>query len=146
MRIKNLHPLINMLYNSAVSYPAPINLTYLWNFGIYALVCLGIQIITGIALAMHYTPHIDLAFLSVEHICRDVNYGWLLRYIHATGASMFFIVVYIHTFRGIYYGSFMYPRRMLWTVGVTLLFLMIVTAFLGYVLPWGQMSFWGATV
>jgi len=118
----------------------------MWNFGIYALVCLAIQIVTGIALAMHYTPHVDLAMLSVEHICRDVNYGWLLRYAHATGASMFFIVVYIHTLRGIYYGSFMYPRKALWTVGVALLFLMIVTAFLGYVLPWGQMSFWGATV
>jgi ubiquinol-cytochrome c reductase cytochrome b/c1 subunit len=146
MRFKNWHPLITTIYNSAISYPAPINLTYLWNFGIYALVCLGIQIITGIALAMHYTPQIDLAFLSVEHICRDVNYGWLLRYVHATGASMFFIVVYIHTFRGIYYGSFMYPRRLLWTVGVALLLLMIITAFFGYVLPWGQMSFWGATV
>jgi quinol-cytochrome oxidoreductase complex cytochrome b subunit len=146
MRFKNTHPILKILYNSAISYPTPINLTYMWNFGIYALVCLAIQIITGIALAMHYTPHVDLALQSVEHICRDVNYGWLLRYAHATGASMFFIVVYIHTFRGLYYGSFMYPRRMLWTVGVTLLFLMIVTAFLGYVLPWGQMSFWGATV
>lgn len=146
MRFKNYAPLVKVVYESAISYPAPINLTYLWNFGIYALVCLGIQIITGIALAMHYTPHIDLAFLSIEHICRDVNYGWLLRYTHATGASMFFIVVYIHTLRGIYYGSFIHPRQALWTIGVALLLCMIITAFMGYVLPWGQMSFWGATV
>lgn len=118
----------------------------LWNFGIYGLVCLSIQLLTGILLAMHYTAQIDLAFLSVEHIMRDVNFGWLLRYIHANGASMFFIVIYLHTFRGLYYGSFIYPRQTLWIVGVLILLLMIVTAFLGYVLPWGQMSFWGATV
>ena len=128
------------------SYPAPSNLSYMWNFGIYALVCLGIQIVTGIILAMHYTPEINLAFISVEHIMRDVNYGWLVRYVHANGASMFFIVVYIHTFRGLYYSSFTHPRQALWIVGVAILLLMIVTAFLGYVLPWGQMSFWGATV
>jgi len=107
---------------------------------------LAIQIITGIALAMHYTANIDLAFQSVEHIMRDVNFGFLLRYIHANGGSMFFIVVYIHTFRGLYFGSFLNPRQMLWIVGVAILLLMIVTAFMGYVLPWGQMSFWGATV
>jgi quinol-cytochrome oxidoreductase complex cytochrome b subunit len=146
MRFKNKYPLIKAVYASAISYPTPPNLTYFWNFGIYGLVCLAIQIISGIALAMHYTAHIDLAFSSIEHICRDVNYGWLLRYLHANGASMFFIVIYIHTFRGIYYGSFMYPRQALWIVGVTILLLMITTAFLGYVLPWGQMSFWGATV
>jgi ubiquinol-cytochrome c reductase cytochrome b/c1 subunit len=146
MRFKNRYPLVKAIYASAINYPTPPNLTYLWNFGIYGLVCLGIQIISGIALAMHYTAHVDLAFSSVEHICRDVNYGWLLRYLHANGASMFFIVIYIHTFRGIYYGSFMYPRQALWIVGVTILLLMIATAFLGYVLPWGQMSFWGATV
>eukprot|EP01118_Nematostelium_gracile_P012288 TRINITY_DN4466_c0_g2_i2.p1 TRINITY_DN4466_c0_g2~~TRINITY_DN4466_c0_g2_i2.p1 ORF type:complete len:171 (-),score=4.83 TRINITY_DN4466_c0_g2_i2:1446-1958(-) len=95
---------------------------------------------------MHYTPHVDLAFLSVEHIMRDVQGGWLLRYLHANGASMFFIVVYIHSFRGLYFGSFVHPRQLLWVVGVLLLLLMIITAFMGYVLPWGQMSFWGATV
>jgi len=146
MRVKNWHPILRAIYASAISYPAPINLTYFWNFGIYGLVCLAIQIITGIALAMHYTPNIDLAFLSVEHICRDVNYGWLLRYLHANGASMFFIVIYIHTFRGIYFGSFIHPRQLLWVVGVLILLCMIITAFMGYVLPWGQMSFWGATV
>jgi quinol-cytochrome oxidoreductase complex cytochrome b subunit len=146
VRFKNYSPILNQIYKTAIIYPAPINLTGLWNFGIYALVCLAIQIITGIALAMHYAPNIDLAFLSVEHIMRDVNFGWLLRYTHATGASMFFLVVYIHSFRGIYYGSFMYPKQALWSVGVCLLFLMIITAFFGYVLPWGQMSFWGATV
>jgi ubiquinol-cytochrome c reductase cytochrome b subunit len=146
MRLKNRYPLISALYASAINYPTPPNLTYMWNFGIYGLVCLAIQIISGIALAMHYTAHIDLAFSSVEHICRDVNYGWLLRYLHANGASMFFIVIYIHTFRGIYFGSFMYPRQALWVVGVAILLLMIITAFLGYVLPWGQMSFWAATV
>jgi len=146
LRLQRKFPIWGAIYNSAVNYPAPINLTYLWNFGIYALVCLAIQLITGIALAMHYTANLDLAFLSVEHIMRDVNYGWLLRYLHANGASMFFIVVYIHTFRGIYYGSFVYPRQSLWIVGVVILFLMIITAFMGYVLPWGQMSFWGATV
>jgi len=127
-------------------YPAPSNITYFWNFGIYSLLCLFIQIITGIFLAMHYAPHVNLAFDSVEHIMRDVNYGWLLRYIHANGASMFFIVVYIHTFRGLYYSSFLYPKEALWSVGVIILLIMILTAFMGYVLPWGQMSFWGATV
>jgi len=118
----------------------------MWNFGIYSLVCLVTQIITGIFLAMHYTPEISLAFYSVEHIMRDVNYGWLLRYIHANGASMFFIVVYTHTFRGLYFSSYLHPRQHLWSVGVIILLLMIITAFMGYVLPWGQMSFWGATV
>jgi len=146
MRLKDRLPLIGTIYESLFSYPAPVNLTYLWNFGIYALVCLAIQIITGLALAMHYAPNIDLAFISVEHIMRDVNYGWLLRYVHANGASMFFIVVYIHMFRGLYYGSFIAPRQMLWIVGVAILLCMIITAFMGYVLPWGQMSFWGATV
>jgi len=146
MRLKTKFPLINIVYESLISYPTPVNITYFWNFGIYALVCLAIQIITGLALAMHYTPNIDLAFLSVEHIMRDVNYGWLIRYIHANGASMFFITVYIHTFRGIYFGSFLHPRQLLWIVGVAILLCMIITAFMGYVLPWGQMSFWGATV
>jgi len=127
-------------------YPAPSNITYFWNFGIYSLLCLFVQLITGIFLAMHYAPHVNLAFDSVEHIMRDVNYGWLLRYIHANGASMFFIVVYIHTFRGLYYSSYLYPKEALWSVGVIILLIMILIAFMGYVLPWGQMSFWGATV
>jgi len=146
MRIVKSNPLLNALYNTGFSYPAPPNFTYLWNFGIYALVVLAIQIITGVLLAMHYTAHADLAFASVEHIMRDVNHGWLLRYAHANGASMFFIVVYVHIFRGLYYGSYLYPREYLWISGVVILLLMIITAFMGYVLPWGQMSFWGATV
>ena len=107
---------------------------------------LGVQIITGIVLAMHYTPHVDYAFNSVEQIMRDVNYGWLLRYLHANGASMFFLAAYIHMFRGMYYGSYKEPREVLWILGVILLLLMIMTGFMGYVLPWGQMSFWAATV
>jgi quinol-cytochrome oxidoreductase complex cytochrome b subunit len=146
MRFIHSHPLLRIIHGSAIDYPAPTNLTYFWNFGIYALVCLAIQLVTGIALAMHYTPDVNLAFFSVEHIMRDVNAGWLLRYIHANGASMFFIVVYIHTFRGLYFGSYGHPRQFLWIIGAIILLLMIVTAFLGYVLPWGQMSFWGATV
>jgi len=146
LRLKNLHPLLTLFYSSGFQYPAPRNLTYFWNFGVLALVCLAVQLITGIALAMHYTPQVDLAFLSVEHIMRDVQGGWLLRYLHANGASMFFIVVFSHTFRNLYYGSFVHPRQLLWVVGVLILLLMIVTAFMGYVLPWGQMSFWGATV
>jgi len=146
MRIIKKNNLINILYQSAVTYPVSPNITYLWNFGSLAGICLIIQIITGIFLAMHYTPHIDYAFISVEHIMRDVNNGWILRYIHANGASMFFLVVYIHLFRGLYYGSFIYPRGIIWNIGVIILLLMILTAFLGYVLPWGQMSFWAATV
>jgi len=118
----------------------------MWSFGSAAGLCLVIQIITGIFLAMHYTPHIDLAFNSVEHIMRDVNNGWLIRYMHANGASMFFIVVYSHIFRGLYYGSYIYPRGLLWCSGVIIFLLMMATGFMGYVLPWGQMSFWGATV
>ncbi|MCH8861200.1 MAG: cytochrome b N-terminal domain-containing protein [Proteobacteria bacterium] len=127
-------------------YPTPKNLNYWWNFGSLAGLVLVVQIITGIVLAMHYTPTADLAFASVEHIMRDVNYGWLLRYVHANGGSMFFIVVYIHIFRGLYYGSYKAPRELLWMLGVVILLLMMATAFMGYVLPWGQMSFWGATV
>jgi len=129
-----------------INYPTPINLNYLWSFGSTAGICLVIQILTGVFLAMHYTPEIHYAFLSVEHIMRDVNYGWLLRYLHANGASFFFIVVYCHIFRGLYYGSFMFPREGLWCSGILIFFLMMATAFMGYVLPWGQMSFWGATV
>nr|AGH24316.1 apocytochrome b [Reclinomonas americana ATCC 50633] len=139
-------PLIRELNNFIVDYPTPSNLSYWWNFGFIAAFCLITQIVTGIFLAMHYTPHVDLAFISVEHIMRDVNYGWLMRYIHANGASMFFIAVYIHMFRGLYYGSYASPREFLWIIGVIILLIMILTAFMGYVLPWGQMSFWGATV
>jgi len=139
-------PVIRAVSDSLYNYPAPANLTYFWNFGVYALTILGVQVVTGLILAMHYISDFNLAFLSVEHIMRDVNYGWLFRYTHANGASMFFIVVYIHMFRGLYYGSFIRPRAILWVVGVIIFFIMIVTAFMGYVLPWGQMSFWGATV
>jgi quinol-cytochrome oxidoreductase complex cytochrome b subunit len=140
------NPVTSVIYHSFYNYPAPINFTYFWNFGVYAFVCLFIQIISGIVLAMHYIPDVTLAFFSIEHIMRDVNYGWLIRYVHANGASMFFIVVYIHIFRGLFFGSFIHPRELLWIVGVFILLLMIITAFLGYVLPWGQMSFWGVTV
>jgi len=132
--------------NHTVDYPMPSNQTYMYVFGALALLFLVVQILTGIFLAMHYTPHVDLAFSSIEHIMRDVNHGWLLRYAHANGASFFFITVYLHIARGLYYGSYMKPREHLWGSGVLILFLMMATAFIGYVLPWGQMSFWGATV
>lgn len=137
---------LSILNNHLVDYPTPLNLSYLWGFGSLSGLMLLVQIITGIFLAMHYSPHVDLAFLSVEHIMRDVNNGWLLRYLHANGASFFFIVVFIHIFRGLYYSSFAHPRELLWCSGVLLFVLIIATAFIGYVLPWGQMSFWGATV
>lgn len=127
-------------------YRTPKNLNYLWNLGSIAGIALVIQIITGVVLAMHYTPHVDHAFDSVEHIMRDVNYGWLIRYAHCVGASMFFVAVYIHMFRSIYYGSFKTPRELLWHIGLIILLIMMATAFMGYVLPWGQMSYWGATV
>lgn len=140
-------PIFSTIVNDhIVDYPSPSNLNYFWSFGSLAGLLLVVQIATGIFLAMHYTPHVDLAFLSVEHIMRDVEGGWLLRYLHANGASMFFIVVYLHMFRGLYYGSYSSPREFLWIIGVAILLLMIITAFIGYVLPWGQMSFWGATV
>jgi len=139
-------PIINILNDHLIDYPTPININYLWNFGSMAGVFLIIQILTGIFLAMHYTPHVDLAFLSVEHIMRDVNNGWLIRYFHANGASFFFLVVYIHIGRGLYYGSYQKPRGFVWALGVIILILMMATAFTGYVLPWGQMSFWAATV
>lgn len=137
---------LSVLNNHLIDYPTPINQNYFFGFGSLAGLMLVIQILTGIFLAMHYTPHVDLAFSSVEHIMRDVNYGWLIRYTHANGASFFFIVVYIHIFRGLYYGSYITPREHLWNSGVLIFILMMATAFMGYVLPWGQMSFWGATV
>lgn len=137
------NPLIKIVNYHIVDYPTPINLNYLWNFGFLSAICLGIQIVTGILLAMNYTPHVDLAMASVEHIMRDIEYGWLIRYIHANGASMFFIIVYIHIARGLYYGSYMSPKELPWMVGVVIFILMMSTAFMGYVLPWGQMSFWG---
>ena len=138
--------IVQLINAHLIDYPTPSNISYWWNFGFLAGMCLGIQIVTGIALAMHYTPHVDLAFLSLENIMRDVNGGWLLRYLHANGASMFFIVVYIHIGRGLYYGSYAEPRGLVWILGTVILLLMMATAFMGYVLPWGQMSFWGATV
>nr|YP_010507781.1 apocytochrome b [Phytophthora hedraiandra]UXG55897.1 apocytochrome b [Phytophthora hedraiandra] len=142
----NKKSLFAVLNNHLIDYPTPVNLNYFFGFGSLAGIMLVVQILTGIFLAMHYTPHIDLAFNSVEHIMRDVNNGWLIRYTHANGASFFFIVVYVHIFRGLYYGSYITPREALWCSGVIIFILMMATAFMGYVLPWGQMSFWGATV
>nr|ATN40461.1 cytochrome b [Phaneroptera falcata] len=142
MRIS--HPLFKIANNALVDLPAPSNISAWWNFGSLLGLCLGIQIVTGLFLAMHYTAHIDLAFSSVVHICRDVNYGWFLRTLHANGASFFFICLYLHVGRGMYYGSYNYIQT--WMTGVIILFLVMGTAFMGYVLPWGQMSFWGATV
>ena len=140
------HPVNSFVASHIIDYPTPVNLNYFWSFGSTAGICLVIQLLTGIFLAMHYTPHIAFAFNSVEHIMRDVNAGWLIRYLHANGASMFFIVVYCHIFRGLYFGSYIKPRALLWSSGVIIFLLMMATAFMGYVLPWGQMSFWGATV
>lgn len=139
-------PVFTLLDKEYAKFPVPRNLTYMWSFGGMAMVILMMMIATGIFLAMFYIPHTANAFDSVERIMRDVNYGWLIRYLHANGASMFFIVVYIHTFRGLYYGSYKQPRELLWMLGVVILLLMMATAFMGYVLPWGQMSFWGAQV
>ncbi|MAL40916.1 MULTISPECIES: cytochrome b N-terminal domain-containing protein [Thalassospira] len=139
-------PVISMLHHSAYEYPTPKNLSYMWNFGSLAGFVLVTMILTGIFLVMNYTPHTDMAFESVERIMRDVNHGWLIRYIHMNGASMFFICVFIHIFRGLYYGSYKAPREVLWWIGILILLAMMATAFMGYVLPWGQMSFWGATV
>jgi len=138
--------LLQIFNNHLVDYPSPVNVNYLWSIGSLAGICLAIQIASGIFLAMHYVPHVDHAFLSVEHIMRDVNNGWLVRYIHANGASMMFIALYVHMFKHLYYGSYMRPRHLLWISGVVILLLTVLTAFMGYVLPWGQMSFWGATV
>jgi ubiquinol-cytochrome c reductase cytochrome b/c1 subunit len=139
-------PIAGLVHSSFVAFPVPRNLNYFWTFGAILMMMLVVQIITGVVLAMHYTPHVDHAFASVEGIMRDVNGGWLLRYLHANGASMFFIAVYAHIFRGMYYGSYKAPREVLWILGVVIFLLMMATAFMGYVLPWGQMSFWGATV
>ncbi|MBV5263388.1 cytochrome b [Pinisolibacter aquiterrae] len=139
-------PIIRLGYDSFVAYPTPRNLNYWWAFGAILSMMLAVQLITGIVLVMHYTPNTLMAFNSVEHIMRDVNWGWLMRYMHANGASMFFIAVYVHILRGLYYGSYKAPREILWILGVVIFLLMMATAFMGYVLPWGQMSFWGATV
>ena len=139
-------PIMRLVHDNITDYPTPKNINYWWTFGGILTFCLVTQIVTGIILAMHYTPHVDHAFNSVEHIMRNVNYGWLIRYIHSNGASMFFLAVYIHIFRGMYYGSYKAPREVLWILGVIIYLLMIAAAFLGYMLPWGQMSLWGATV
>jgi ubiquinol-cytochrome c reductase cytochrome b/c1 subunit len=139
-------PVFSYMDHEYNQFPMPKNLNYFWNFGALATIVLVTMIVTGIVLAMQYTPHTTLAFDSVERIMRDVNYGWLMRYIHANGGSMFFIVVYIHIFRGLYYGSYKSPRELVWMLGVVILLLMMATAFMGYVLPWGQMSYWGAQV
>ena len=138
-------PIVSLLYNTLM-IPTPKNLNWMWIWGIVLTFCLGLQIVTGIVLAMHYTPHVDMAFASVEHIMRDVNGGVMLRYLHANGASLMFFAVYLHIFRGLYYGSYKAPREVTWVIGMVIYLLMIATAFMGYVLPWGQMSFWGATV
>nr|WAB70098.1 cytochrome b [Hyla helenae] len=142
--IRKTHPLLKIVNNSFIDLPAPSNLSAWWNFGSLLGICLIAQIATGLFLAMHYTADTSMAFSSVAHICRDVNNGWLLRNLHANGASFFFICIYLHIGRGMYYGSFLFKET--WNVGVILLFLVMATAFVGYVLPWGQMSFWGATV
>ena len=139
-------PVFTFMHHEMHEYPTPKNLNYWWNFGSLAGFMLIVMIVTGIMLAMHYTPHVDHAFDSVERIRRDVPFGWLIQFIHMNGASFFFILVYIHIFRGLYYGSYKSPREILWILGVVILLLMMATAFMGYVLPWGQMSFWGATV
>lgn len=139
-------PILRLAHDSFSAFPTPRNLNVWYTFGGILTFCLAIQIVTGVVLAMHYTPHATLAFDSVEELMRDVNYGWLMRYMHANGASMFFLAVYIHIFRGLYYGSYKAPREVLWILGVIIYVLMMATAFLGYTLPWGQMSFWAATV
>ncbi|MBF8271410.1 MAG: Cytochrome b/b6, N-terminal domain [Magnetococcales bacterium] len=139
-------PVTELIKSQATEYPTPKNLNYWWNFGSLALMVLIIMIATGLFLAMHYKPDALLAFNSVEHIMRDVNYGWLLRYMHANGATFFFVAVYIHILRGMYYGSYRAPREILWWIGIVIFFMLMGTAFMGYVLPWGQMSYWGAAV
>nr|AVN67991.1 cytochrome b [Macropanesthia sp. B115] len=142
--MRTIHPLLKIFNSALIDLPTPSNISSWWNFGSLLGLCLVIQIITGVFLAMHYCPNIDMAFNSVDHICRDVNYGWLLRTLHANGASMFFVCIYMHIGRGMYYGSYKFTQT--WSIGVLILFLTMAAAFMGYVLPWGQMSFWGATV
>nr|BAH58908.1 cytochrome b [Chitala blanci] len=142
--LRKTHPIAKIVNDALIDLPAPVNISAWWNFGSLLGICLIVQILTGLFLAMHYTSDISTAFSSVTHICRDVNYGWLIRNIHANGASFFFICIYLHVARGLYYGSYLYKET--WNVGVVLLLLVMMTAFVGYVLPWGQMSFWGATV
>nr|AIE42876.1 cytochrome b [Limia melanonotata]AIE42879.1 cytochrome b [Limia perugiae]AIE42881.1 cytochrome b [Limia sulphurophila] len=142
--LRKSHPLLKIANNALVDLPAPVNISAWWNFGSLLGLCLIVQILTGLFLAMHYTSDISMAFSSVAHICRDVNYGWLIRNMHANGASLFFVCIYLHIGRGLYYGSYLYKET--WNIGVILLLLVMMTAFVGYVLPWGQMSFWGATV
>ncbi|YP_002929476.1 cytochrome b (mitochondrion) [Carlito syrichta] len=142
--LRKTHPLMKIINQSFIDLPAPSNISAWWNFGSLLGVCLGLQIITGLFLAMHYTSDTTTAFSSVTHICRDVNYGWIIRYLHANGASMFFLCLFMHVGRGLYYGSFTFLET--WNIGILLLFAVMATAFMGYVLPWGQMSFWGATV
>lgn len=146
MRILKSHPLLKLVNNYLIDSSEPSNISYLWNFGSLLAICLVIQIITGVTLAMHYSPNVLEAFNSIEHIMRDVNNGWLIRYLHANTASAFFFLVYLHIGRGIYYGSYRSPRTLVWAIGTVILILMMATAFLGYVLPYGQMSLWGATV
>jgi len=146
MRIFKNHPLLSLVNGYLIDAPQPSNLSYLWNFGSLLAFCLVIQIITGVTLAMHYNPSVAEAFNSVEHIMRDVNNGWLIRYLHSNTASAFFFLVYLHVGRGLYYGSYKAPRTLVWTIGTIILVLMMATAFLGYVLPYGQMSLWGGTV
>ena len=146
MRILKSHPLLNLVNSYVIDSPQPSNISYLWNFGSLLALCLIIQIITGVTLGMHYTPNVLEAFDSVEHIMRDVNNGWLIRYLHSNTASAFFFLVYLHIGRGLYYGSYKAPRTLTWTIGTVIFILMMATAFLGYVLPYGQMSLWGATV
>ena len=146
MRIFKNHPLLKLVNAYLIDAPTPANISYLWNFGSLLALCLVIQIITGVTLAMHYTPSASEAFNSIEHIMRDVNNGWLVRYLHSNTASAFFFLVYLHIGRGLYYGSYKAPRTLTWAIGTVILIIMMATAFLGYVLPYGQMSLWGATV
>jgi len=146
MRILKSHPLLKLVNSYLIDASQPSNISYLWNFGSLLLLCLIIQIITGVTLAMHYSPSVSEAFNSIEHIMRDVNNGWLIRYLHSNTASAFFFIVYLHMGRGMYYGSYRAPRTLVWIIGTVIFLFMIITAFLGYVLPYGQMSLWGATV
>ena len=143
--LHNRLPIVSIAYDTLM-IPTPKNLNWMWIWGIVLAFCLGLQIVTGVVLVMHYTPHVDLAFKSVEHIMRDVNGGYMIRYLHANGASLFFLAVYLHIFRGLYYGSYKAPREVTWIIGMLIYLAMMATGFMGYVLPWGQMSFWGATV